>query len=74
MAYVGTYQQEGELLTAQVSVTQHRHMPGVVSVLGFNDIVVEMSGLADDGAARLKGASKQVPGVRFEARLSLIAD
>lgn len=74
MAYVGTYEQEGDLLTAQVSVTQHRHMPGVVSVLGFNDIVVEMSGLTEDGAARLRGTSSQVPGVRFEARLSLIAD
>lgn len=74
MAYAGTYQQEGEVLTAQVSITQHRHMPGVVSVLDFNDIVVEMSGLTEDGAARLRGTSSQVPWVRFEARPSLIAD
>lgn len=73
-AYVGSYEEDGDLLTMQVSVTQHRPAPGVVSVLGFNDIVVEMSGLTDDGAARLRGTSSQVPGVRFEARLSLIAD
>ena len=32
-------------------------MPGVVSVLGFKGIVVEMSGLTEDGAARLRGTS-----------------
>lgn len=74
MAYVGTYEQEGYVLTVQVSVTQHRHMPGVVSVLGYNNVVVEMTGLTDDGALRLRGTSKQVPGVRFEARLSHLAD
>lgn len=73
-AYVGTYEVDGEVLTMQVSVTQHRPIPGVVSVIGFNNVVVEMAGRADDGALRMRGTSKQVPGVRFEARLTHIAD
>ncbi|AOF94985.1 hypothetical protein HHL08_22600 [Sphingobium sp. AR-3-1] len=73
-AYVGTYEEDGDLLTMQVSVTQHRPTPGVVSVIGFNNMVVELAGMTDDGTLRLRGTSKQVPGVRFEARLSHIAD
>lgn len=73
-AYVGTYEEDGDLLTMQVSVTQHRPTPGVVSVIGFNNVVVEMTGIMDDGALRLRGTSSQVPGVRFEARLTHIAD
>ncbi|KFD26141.1 hypothetical protein [Sphingobium yanoikuyae] len=73
-AYVGTYEEDGELLTMQVSITQHRPIPGVVSVIGFNNVVVEMAGKPDDGALKLRGRSEQVPGLRFEARLTHIAD
>lgn len=73
-AYVGSYEEDGDLLTMQVSVTQHRPAPGVVSVIGFNNVVVEMAGVVSDGMLRLRGTSSQVPGVRFEARLTHIAD
>ncbi|WP_375178235.1 hypothetical protein [Sphingobium yanoikuyae] len=73
-AYVGTYDEDGEQLTMQVSITQHRPILGVVSVIGFNNVVVEMAGRADEGTLLMKGTSKQVPGVRFEARLTHIAD
>ncbi|MET0249007.1 MAG: GrlR family regulatory protein [Sphingobium sp.] len=74
MAYVGTYEMDGDLFTAQMSVTRHRTLPGVVSVLGYNDVMVEMIGRARDASAKLRGSSSQVPGVRFEAALSYIAD
>ncbi|RYE98886.1 MAG: hypothetical protein EOO77_36425, partial [Oxalobacteraceae bacterium] len=45
MAYLGTYKQEGQLFSAEMSVTQHRHVPGAVSALGFNDMVVELHGI-----------------------------
>ncbi|MBV2149152.1 hypothetical protein KRZ98_12765 [Sphingobium sp. AS12] len=74
-AYVGKYEEDGDLLTMQVSVTQHRRVPGaVMNVLGFNNIVVEIGGRTDDATLRLRGTSKQVPGVRFDARLTHIAD
>ncbi|RYG30734.1 MAG: hypothetical protein EON93_14250 [Burkholderiales bacterium] len=74
MAYYGTFEQTGDALRMSVSVTQHRHVPGVVSVLGYNEMVVELEGLAADGSAELRGTSRQVPGVRFSARLSHLAD
>jgi hypothetical protein len=40
--YGVAYMQDGKLLAVKVSMTQHKHMPGVVSVLGYNDMVVEI--------------------------------
>ena len=34
MAYVGSYRAEGPLFSAELSVTQHRRVPGAVSALG----------------------------------------
>jgi hypothetical protein len=76
MAYVGTYTQEGQLFSAEMSVTQHRRVPGAVSALGLNDVLVELHGLVDDSSnvVRVQGSSPETSAVRFAARLSLIAD
>lgn len=75
MAYVGSYTQEGQLFSAEVSVSQHRHVPGAVSALGLNNVLVEMHGLVDDSSViKLRGSSPETGVVRFTARLSLIAD
>ena len=76
MAYVGTYRQEGALFSAELCVTQHRHVPGAVSALGLNDVVVHLHGLVDgdSNVVRVQGSSPETAMVRFQARLSLIAD
>ena len=74
MAYVGTYSQLGGRLTAELSVTQHRHVPGVVSALGYNDVAVQLEGTSDDGSADVVGTSRDRAGLRFRARLTQIAD
>lgn len=75
MAYVGTYSVEGQMFAAELSVTQHRHVPGAVSALGLYDVVVQLHGLVDDTAVvRVQGSSPETSMVRFTARLSQIAD
>ena len=75
MAYLGTYRQEGGLFSAQMSVTQHRYVPGAVHALGLSDVLVELVGVAeDDSLVRVQGSSPESSQVRFTARLSLIAD
>lgn len=76
MAYVGSYQMDGDLLTADLSVTQHRHVPGAVSALGFNNVQVQLAGLVDESnnVVRLTGTSPVSKSIRFGARLSLLAD
>lgn len=75
MAYVGSYRIDGQLFSASMSVTQHRHVPGAVSALGLNDVLVHLHGvLADGGVLQVQGSSPESASVRFKARLSLIAD
>jgi hypothetical protein len=75
-AYVGSYRAEGQLFSAEMTVTQHRHVPGAVSALGLHDVLVELYGTldGDGGVVRVQGSSPESSAVRFAARLSLIAD
>ena len=75
MAYVGGYSLDGSLLSAELSVSQHRHVPGAVSALGFNNVQLELNGVVDDAkVVRLTGTSPISSIIRFKARLSLLAD
>lgn len=75
MAYVGTYRTEGQLFSAEMSVTQHRHVPGAVSALGLNDVLVQLHGVMDESSVvQVRGSSPETSMVRFTARLSQIAD
>lgn len=76
MAYVGSYSQEGQLFSADLSVTQHRHLPGAVSALGLNNVFVQLHGVVEPESCvvRVQGSSPESGAVRFSARLSLIAD
>jgi hypothetical protein len=75
MAYLGTYKQDGQLFSADLSVTQHRHVPGAVHAFGLNDVRVELHGVVDDAnMVRVQGSSPESSLVRFTARLSQIAD
>lgn len=75
MAYVGSYRIDGELFVADMSVTQHRYVPGAVSALGLNDVLVQLCGTWDDsGVLQVHGISPESANVRFKARLSQIAD
>lgn len=75
MAYVATYRQKGEMFSAELSITQHRHVPGALPALGLHNVQVELHGLVDDrGVVRVQGRSPETSMVRFAARLSQIAD
>lgn len=76
MAYVGSYEQVGQLFSADLSVTQHRHVPGAVSALGLNNVLVQLHGLVDSDSCviRVQGSSPESAAVRFAARLSHLAD
>jgi len=74
MAYVGSYRQEDDAFAAEVVVTPHRALPGMVSALGYNGVAVQLEGKSRDTHARLRGASKDAPGLRLTATLSLLAD
>lgn len=76
MSYVGSYEIDGQLFSADLSVTQHRHVPGANTALGLSNVFVQLHGHVDEevNVVRVKGSSPESSAVRFAARLSLIAD
>ena len=73
--YVGKFQQEGALFSAEMSITQHRYIPGAIPALGLHNVLVELHGLVEEnGVVRVQGSSPESSVVRFTARLSQIAD
>jgi hypothetical protein len=74
MAYVGSYKVRGDEFTAELSITQHRHVPGVVSALGYNDVQVQLEGTVDKSCVQLRGSCRDLASIRFNARLTCVAD
>lgn len=72
---MGSYESEGVLLSEDISVSQHRHVAGAVSALGFDNVQVHLNGLVDDsGVVRLTGSSPMSSSIKLRARLSHLAD
>jgi hypothetical protein len=74
MAYVGTYKLNGDKLTAELCVTQAPPRARLRLRAGL-----QRHGGADGGAgggitADVRGSSRDMPSVRFSARLSHIAE
>jgi hypothetical protein len=69
-----TYSQAGQRFTAELTIAKHRHLPGVVSALGYNDVAVQLEGWAEECSAEVTGTSRDNLGIRFRARLTMIAD
>lgn len=72
-AYVGAYKADEPAFSAELTVTQHRHVPGAVSALGLKDVLAQLHGLldADSGAVPVQGSSSESSAVCFAARLTL---
>lgn len=45
---IGTYEEDGQVLTMQVTVTQHHSTPALVSVIKSDNLVIAMARKIDD--------------------------
>lgn len=70
MYYIGTYQQNGDAFTAQVSVATHSVIPGGGSVFGVPEATIQLNGSSTGNTAQVSGSSPQAPGVGFTASLT----
>jgi hypothetical protein len=67
--YNGTYSQEGDVFTAQVSTK--RHTQGLPSVFGVDTVTVSLTGKSSNGAASCDGSAA---GITFQADLHRVSD
>jgi hypothetical protein len=67
--YTGSYSQEGDKFTAQVSTK--RHTQGMPSVFGVDSVTLTLAGKSSDSAASCTGTAA---GITFQADLHRASD
>jgi hypothetical protein len=72
--YVGSYQVDGDNLTATVETDAHSRYPGSGSVFGRDQVTIQISGKVAGDVVTTRGSSPQAPGVSFNATLSRLSD
>jgi hypothetical protein len=72
--YVGSYELNGDNVTATVTTNRHTQHPGVQSVFGRDEVKISLKGVAEGDTAKFKGTAAEAPGVSFAAELKRIAD
>ncbi|MBD0416521.1 GrlR family regulatory protein [Oryzicola mucosus] len=74
MYYVGTYSEEGNNLTADISIDRHTSNAGVTSVFGADQVTIKINGQVDGDNVKASGTSPQAPGITFSAVMSFISE
>lgn len=72
--YVGSFQENGTDILANVDFALHTNWPGAQSVFGINSGSIVLAGISAGDSAQLAGTSPQAPGVHFQCTLSRICD
>ena len=70
--YVGNYQLDGEHFSADVTTNAHAHEPGMSSVFGRDNVHISLNGAFSGSDAVLTGTAREVPGLKFNAKLKRI--
>jgi hypothetical protein len=72
VAYVGSYQQSGDMFTASVDASTHTNIPGMANVFGTPNPKIQLSGKVAGDSATMAGTSPNAPGVSFQAILTFL--
>lgn len=72
IAYLGTYQQDGDKFAA--SVQTKRHTLGNGSVFGKDSVTIILTGKSLGNSASCTGTAAEAPGISFQAQLAHISD
>lgn len=73
-AWVGTYEEPNGSFEAEVFIYRHTTGEAAASVFGVDDAVVQLSGQPDGEEFTIVGSSAAAPDMRFEARLTKLAN
>ncbi|MHB8271870.1 MAG: GrlR family regulatory protein [Bradyrhizobium sp.] len=73
-AYVGSYTENGDTITAVISSMRHTNDPNYPSVFGFDRVTIDCQGSAKGEFATFEGTAAETPSLGFKAFLTRIAD
>jgi hypothetical protein len=74
MAYVGSYNEAGGRVEADVRAYKHTDVPGMASVFGADEVDINLSGTASGGNLALTGTAPQAPGVQLQVQMERLHD
>jgi hypothetical protein len=66
-AHIGTYQEAGDEIIAELVTRRHNDDPRYASLLRVDDAMVKARGRAHEGIFRFEGGSEQLPGAVFRS-------
>jgi hypothetical protein len=72
IVYSGTYSQNGDDFSAKVATS--RHLQGLPSVFGKDNVNIVLSGNSSDTTATCTGNAAEVPGATLQTILTRISD
>jgi hypothetical protein len=73
-AYVGSYKENGNTITAVVSSMRHTNDPNHPPVFGHDRVTIECQGSAKGEFATFEGTAAEAPSLAFKALLTRLAD
>ncbi|WP_375413687.1 GrlR family regulatory protein [uncultured Bradyrhizobium sp.] len=73
-AYVGSFKENGNTITAVVSSMRHTHDPNHPPVFGLDRVTIDCQGSAKGEFATFEGTAAEAPSLCFKAFLTRISD
>ena len=73
-AFIGSYRDGDDGLSAKVSTERHNADPAFQPLFGTDMITLTLKGIEDGSMVDFEGSALQVPGVAFRATLPRISD
>jgi hypothetical protein len=72
-AYVGSYKENGDTITAVVSSMRHTNDPNHPPAFGLDRVTIECQGSAKGEFATFEGTAAETPSLAFKALLTRLA-
>jgi hypothetical protein len=73
-AYVGSYKENGNSISAVVSSLRHTDDPNFPPVFGFDRVTIDCQGSANGEFATFEGTAAETPSLGFKAVLTRITE
>lgn len=73
-SFVGAYKEEGEVLSAELTMARHNHDPHYVPMFRVDNVALTFKGAYRGSEVHFEGATPALPGVVFTAVLTPIND
>ena len=73
-AFIGNYQNKGDVIAAKVSTRRYNPDPTYKALFGLEGVTLALNGTKNGDTYHFEGNALQLPGVTFQAHLTRVSD